>query len=77
MVSDQFFKTGSWPDCLYHLDKIERHIHPNESDKLVVVDVGANIGACSLLFASKGCKVYAFEPVVHNFILLNKSIHDN
>lgn len=42
-----------------------------------VLDVGANIGYTTLLFAeflSTGCKVYAFEPEKVNYDLLNYNI---
>jgi|TARA_B100000959_G_scaffold283967_1_gene354239 FkbM family methyltransferase len=47
----------------------------------VVYDVGANVGAYSLLMgkilsASGGC-VYAFEPGAANFFALNRNIHAN
>lgn len=42
----------------------------------VFVDVGANIGYCSNLFAkqNKSCKVYSFEPSVQNLALLKHNV---
>jgi len=37
----------------------------------VCLDIGANIGYYSLLFATKGKKVVAIEPVIENVALLN------
>ncbi len=47
---------------------------------MTVVDIGANLGYYTLLSArlvGKHGKVYAFEPVPHNFKLLEKSIAAN
>ena len=45
----------------------------------VVIDLGANIGAFSLLCASfnKAIKIYAVEPEPNNLLLLNKNIAHN
>lgn len=43
----------------------------------VMVDIGANIGYFSLLAASLGAKVYAFEPERKNFDYLLKNIELN
>lgn len=43
----------------------------------VVVDVGANIGWYTLMAASKGAHVWAFEPDPENFALLQRSIAKN
>jgi FkbM family methyltransferase len=44
---------------------------------LVFVDIGANIGYYSLFAASRGARVYAFEPNGRNLWLLNKNARDN
>lgn len=75
MVSDSFYGSGYWNDCIQHDAYMSKLFTKNA--KLTVVDVGANIGSCSMLFASKGHKVYSFEPTMHNFALFNKSIHEN
>lgn len=43
-----------------------------------VVDIGANIGDSSILFASKGATVYAFEPVPRSYrnLLENVTLND-
>lgn len=41
------------------------------------VDIGANIGFFTLLAASKGCRVYAFEPHGKNVWLMQKSLAAN
>ncbi len=35
----------------------------------VCLDIGSNIGYFAVLFASKGAKVYSFDPVLENFAL--------
>lgn len=49
---------------------------PAEVAPKVIFDIGANIGAASLLFASlfPEAKIYAFEPVPDNFNLLARNV---
>ncbi len=52
----------------------------NIKDGDIVIDVGANIGYYTLLFAKKvgeNGKVYAFEPDPVSFAILEKNIKDN
>lgn len=44
---------------------------------MTVIDVGANQGFFTLYAASKGATVYAFEPCVENFEILNWNISKN
>lgn len=43
----------------------------------VVYDVGANIGAYSLIMSKYAEEVYSFEPAVFNFSILTKNIIEN
>lgn len=43
----------------------------------VLVDVGANVGLYSIMAASRGVRVYAFEPESQNYALLNRNIYLN
>jgi FkbM family methyltransferase len=47
------------------------------NDGKIVVDVGANVGFFTLLSASFGCKVHAFEPQPENLKLLSMSLAIN
>lgn len=40
-------------------------------EDFVCLDIGSNVGYFSVLFASKGAKVHAFDPVRENFALLS------
>lgn len=42
-----------------------------------LIDIGANIGYFSLLSASLGHSVIAFEPIIDNIQLFRKSVNDN
>jgi len=48
-------------------------------DNSVVIDIGGNIGAFSLLAArqNRGIKVYTYEPFEENFLILNDNIKLN
>ena len=54
----------------YALEYIER----NSKKSNVMFDIGANIGAYSLVAAKNGLSVFAFEPAYQNFYQLNRNI---
>ena len=56
-------KDGYWPECRHFLSFWREH---QLSDNYTFVDIGANIGSCSLLMAANGIKVSAFEPISSN-----------
>jgi len=62
-------------------EKTETEIVKNEiKEGDVVLDIGANIGYYTLLFAKlvgKTGKVYAFEAESSNFEILKKNVHEN
>ena len=57
------------PDTIAWIDEM--------SSGEVLYDIGANIGIYSLYAASRGIKVYAFEPESQNFAGLTKNIWQN
>lgn len=71
-VSNQINKTGRWEECQELFN-----IWNSSSKKGVIIDFGANIGSCSLLFAEIGIKVYAFEPLPNNLFLFTTTIFSN
>ena len=61
---DEYVKRhGRWMDC-DPLQKLMRR------EKGVFVDVGANIGTCSMMMASLGHRVVSFEPTPPTFVAL-------
>jgi FkbM family methyltransferase len=57
-------KVLRWEDC----DNLPSLIAPSSPGaRKLFVDVGANIGACSLLMAAHGHRVIAFEPVPQTY----------
>ena len=71
IVSDDFYRFGYFRDCLVVMQIIEKHF---EGKRIVIVDIGTNIGTCAFLFASRGHKVYGFEPLPSNYELFQKSL---
>mmetsp|Transcript_5792 Transcript_5792/g.35963 ORF Transcript_5792/g.35963 Transcript_5792/m.35963 type:complete len:890 (+) Transcript_5792:259-2928(+) len=61
---------GYWPDC----QKIVKLLPSSPSEKWTVLDVGANIGACSIWVASLGHQVISFEPKQLHVELINASL---
>ena len=54
------------------MDMYEKHYRIQPGDK--VVDIGASIGAFSVLAAKRGARVYAYEPTPRSFSLLAQNI---
>lgn len=50
---------------------------PEDMHGMDVIDLGAHIGVASILCASKGANVYAFEPSHENVKLLKENIDQN
>jgi FkbM family methyltransferase len=50
---------------------------PNNMEGKIVIDIGAHIGSFSLLAATRGAKVFSFEPEKNNFTILEKNIENN
>ncbi|CAE8590731.1 unnamed protein product [Polarella glacialis] len=64
---------GNWATCLELAHLAEQLGSPG----CRVLDVGANIGACTLLLAKLGYRVDAFEPLPRNLELLGASLRLN
>jgi FkbM family methyltransferase len=47
------------------------------SSGMTIIDIGANQGFFSLYAASKGAKIYAYEPEEQNFKILHKNVTQN
>eukprot|EP00747_Dinoflagellata_sp_TGD_P167463 gnl/TRDRNA2_/TRDRNA2_191922_c0_seq1.p1 gnl/TRDRNA2_/TRDRNA2_191922_c0~~gnl/TRDRNA2_/TRDRNA2_191922_c0_seq1.p1 ORF type:complete len:291 (-),score=28.67 gnl/TRDRNA2_/TRDRNA2_191922_c0_seq1:169-1041(-) len=66
IVSQHLARDGWWeikdPVDMYSLAGVEHSFHKNST----FLDIGANIGYYSLLFAHKGWNVIAIEPMVNN-----------
>ena len=77
VISSFFMRDGYWRDCM-DLPLYARAAYAaseNQSSEVpVVLDVGANIGTCSLLMASQGMMVTAFEPEKSNAAMMRTSI---
>ncbi len=56
------------------MDLYEKHYRIKPGD--VILDIGAHIGAFSVLAARKGAKVFAYEPTPRSFRLLLENIKD-
>jgi len=56
---------------------IDRNMYRLPKNLKVVIDVGAHIGGTSILAASMGATVYAFEPEDYNYELLCQNIDLN
>jgi len=56
---------------------VKKFVYKHIDDYNVFLDIGANIGTYSILFAKKGLKGYAFEPVNSNFDALTTNLRLN
>ena len=46
---------------------VKKFVYKHIKDYNVFLDIGSNIGTYSILFAGKGLRGYAFEPILSNF----------
>ena len=81
LVSNQILRAGSWEEDTSKnmLDTMQQACDKLDitKDKAVFLDIGANIGWFSLLFAAAGHSVIAFEPMKSNEQLLRRSLCSN
>lgn len=73
LISTMIMQYGKWPECEDYLNifkDIENSLHFSG----IFLDIGGNIGACSLLFLSYNIKTIIFEPMPDNLYLLTKSL---
>ena len=73
-VSNEIRMKGEWSECRELLKVWKASNHGKSS---LFVDIGANIGSCSLLLASEGAKVLSFEPIPSNLFYFTSSIMRN
>jgi FkbM family methyltransferase len=68
-TNDQHVIIASFVYDEYNLKRLE----PGD----VMIDIGAHIGAVAVRVATQGARVYAFEPIVENFCLLQQNVAQN
>lgn len=64
LISNHIRRYGEFTQCNALFKLWENGDKESKND--IFVDVGANIGSCSLLMAASGINVVAFEPVPSN-----------
>ena len=85
MISDRIRQYGVWDDCedlvWFLWNEFEGGPggggYHRERGKLSIMDVGANIGSCSIRLALLGHTVLSFEPDESNYKLFERSIQLN
>lgn len=81
MVDDAVrLSSGVWPDCALidgMLQGFRGLTVPVATPTSTVLDVGANIGACSVALAAQGHTVVAFEPKAEHVEMIKASVDAN
>lgn len=73
-----YFRPGSKDPLVFNdIFRANHYYLPEDMSKMVFVDIGAHIGSASILAASRGAKVYSFEPTKESFDILKKNIGVN
>jgi FkbM family methyltransferase len=71
---------GRWPDCDLITDMLKGFngmIRPVQSPQSTILDVGANIGSCSIALAAQGHRVISFEPKPEHVAMIKASADSN
>jgi FkbM family methyltransferase len=76
VVSNEIRTIKRWKGCDNPLDLYLKETQKDfsQKDSSIFLDVGANIGSCSLLALSAGATVVAFEPLPSNLFYFHESI---
>jgi FkbM family methyltransferase len=72
VVSNEIRSLKRWRGCDNPLQLLSEYVDPKGST--IFLDVGANIGSCSLLALATGATVIAFEPLPANLYYFHESI---
>jgi len=75
LLSNMIRKLKRWPECeplpqFWYKLGMEKNFTSDD----VFVDVGANIGSCSIVMAAHGIRTIAFEPMVSNLFFFTSSV---
>jgi FkbM family methyltransferase len=76
IILEHNYDIKAWGTSNHVIGENAYDLPTNLKDK-IVVDVGANIGAFSVMAAKRGAVVYAFEPYPKNYEMLLKNIKHN
>eukprot|EP00808_Paulinella_micropora_P022944 g26455.t1 len=74
MISQYIRREGIWQDCETLVDIFNRLRKRNPGHNHTVIDVGANIGACTVALLLEGARVISFEPHPLNLFFLTSTI---
>ncbi|CAJ1417035.1 unnamed protein product [Effrenium voratum] len=73
LVSATIKRQGKWPEC-YELFGI---VEATGAPQCLVLDVGANLGSCTMVLARSGYQALAFEPLPSSAALLRATLRFN
>ena len=75
-LSQHIRKNGYLEECrdLMKVWKQSTQNNIRQEDRRIFLDVGANIGACSIYFSTKGIETLAFEPLPSNLHYFTKAV---
>lgn len=74
VVSNEIRSLKRWRGCDNPINLLMEYIEPGKNEAFRFIDIGANIGSCSLLALSAGATVIAFEPLPANLYYFHESI---
>lgn len=75
IVSDYFYHNGYWVDCKNILNVATSKLV--NISKLVIVEIGTNIGTCTFQYAANGHRIIGFEPFPPSIELFRKNMREN
>eukprot|EP01068_Selenidium_serpulae_P016299 Selendium_serpulae@DN6284_c2_g4_i1.p1 len=74
LLSDTVRRTGKWAECAPLVKLWDTSPAAQSGASPIFLDVGANLGICSLLMLKRGAKTVAFEPQPSNLFYLTSSL---
>ena len=81
LVDDTLKATqGRWPDCALITDMLKGFnglTRPVQGEKSTILDVGANIGSCSIDLVAQGHAIVSFEPKPEHITMIKASADSN